>query len=292
MRTRAGESSESTGRAATQRRPRAGAVILGAAISIAAASCALAQDKIEFSEMIDDLVTANHILYHQGVLDGFGHVSIRDPRNPSRFLMSRALAPGLVTPGDIMEFDFDGKPSEQKGREVYSERFIHAEIYRARPDVHAVVHSHSPTVIPFSVTQVPLRPVATTASFLHAGVPVFEIRNVAGMTDMLVRNSALGKALAATLRAGPVVLLRGHGNAVVGPDVRRVVSRAIYTEVNSRLQLQALALGGPIAYISAEEGTMMEEGRNTNRMGSGRRQDRTWEMWKQEATRKSAPGSR
>lgn len=281
-----------TVRAATQLRLRAGAVIVGLAITIAATSGALAQSKVEVSEMIDDLVTANHILYHQGVLDGFGHVSIRDPRNPSRFLMSRALAPGLVTPRDIMEFDLDGKPSDQQGREVYSERFIHAEIYRARPDVHAVVHSHSPTVIPFSVTQVPLRPVATTASFLHTGVPVFEIRNVAGMTGMLVRNSSLGKALAATLGAGPVVLLRGHGNAVVGPDVRRVVSRAIYTEVNSRLQLQALALGGPITYISPEEGAKMEAARDATRTGSGRRQDRTWEMWKQEASSRSAARSR
>ena len=282
--------SDSTVRAAAQRRLRTCAVIL--VLGIAAASGALAQTRPGFDKMIDDLVSANHILYHQGVLDGFGHVSIRDPRNPSRFLMSRALAPGLVTPADIIEFDFDGKPLDQQGREVYSERFIHAEIYRARSDIHAVVHSHSPTVIPFSVTQVPLRPVATTASFLHAGVPVFEIRDVAGMTNMLVRNGALGKALAAKLGAGPVVLLRGHGNAVVGPDVRRVVSRAIYTEVNSRLQLQALALGGPITYISPEEGTKMEQARDASRTGTGPGQDRTWEMWKQEASMRSTAGSR
>src|SRR5579862_1202194 len=125
----------------------------------------------EVQAVIDDLVIGNRILYVQDIVDSYGHISARDPRNPERFLMSRARAPGLVTAADIMEFDLDGEPVHDDDRPIYSERFIHSEMYRARPDVMAVVHSHSPTVIPFSVTQVPLRPVATTASFLSPAVP-------------------------------------------------------------------------------------------------------------------------
>lgn len=262
-----------------------GTALALAALALAPAQGARAQGAPDINAWIDDLVTANHILYHQGVLDGFGHVSIRDPRNPARFLMSRALAPGLVSPKDIMEFDLEGNAIDRQGRSVYQERFIHAEIYKARADVNGVVHSHSPTVIPFSVTQVPLQPVATTASFLYTGVPVFDTRKVAGMTSMLVSNGALGRSLADTLGKSSVALLRGHGNAVVGPDLRRVVSRAIYTEVNARLQMQALALGGPVTYIAPEEGALMEKQRDRYVPRTGQGQDRTWDMWKQEAER-------
>src|SRR5215471_4426447 len=136
--------------------------------------------------VIDDLVAANRILYRQGVVDGFGHVSARHPTRPDRFLMSMAKAPGRVVAEDIMEFDLDGKPIDGRGRPTYQERFIHSEVYKARRDVNAVIHSHSPTVIPFTVTQVPLRPVHNAASFLAGGVPLFEMRNVAGMTNNLV----------------------------------------------------------------------------------------------------------
>ena len=261
-------------------------VTVAAAILVASLAPARAADR---AAIIDDLVVANHILYRQGVLDGFGHVSVRDPANPTHFLMSSARAPGRGSADDIMEFDLDAKPVDGRGRPIYSERFIHAEIYRARADVQSVVHSHSPTVIPFSVTQVALKPLATTASFLAAGVPVFEIRSVAGMSNMLVNDRARGHALAASLGQSAVVLLRGHGDAVVGPDVRTVVSRAIYTEIDARLELQALALGGPITYIAPEEAAASEEGRKANGPGSEHGTDRTWEMWKEDAQR-GGPG--
>ena len=242
-----------------------------------------AQTAPDLAALIDDIVVANHILYHQGVLDGFGHVSVRHPSVPGHFLMARALAPGRVTRDDILEFDVDANPVKAGGPPVYSERFLHSEIYRARPDVMAVIHSHSPTVIPFSVTQVKLRPVATTASFLSPAVPVFEMRQSAGMTNLLVDDKARGEALAEILGNHPVALMRGHGDVVVGSSVRRAVSRAIYTEINARLQLQAVTLGGPITFIAPEEAALMEKGRDAAQAGHGA--NRTWDMWKDEALR-------
>lgn len=225
----------------------------------------------------EDLVAANRILAREGIVDAYGHVSVRHPSNPNRYLMSRSLAPILVTADDIMEYDLDSNPVDPEGRRSVLERFIHGEIYKARPDVKAVIHSHSPTVVPFSVTQVPLRPVIHDGSFLWVGVPVFEIRDVGGAAaaTMLVRNSALGKALAATLGDKPVALMRGHGNVVVGPDVQMAVRYAIYTEVNARLQAIAIGLGGPINYISAEEGAARD-------MSPGDFA-RAWELWKSKA---------
>jgi ribulose-5-phosphate 4-epimerase/fuculose-1-phosphate aldolase len=259
------------------------ALLLVAGSMLPLAAPARAQATADLKPLIDDLVAANHILYRQGVVDGFGHISARHPTRPDRFLMSMAKAPGRVTAEDIMEFDLDGKPIDGRGRPTYQERFIHSEVYKARPDVNAVIHSHSPTVIPFSVTQVPLRPVHNTASFLAAGVPVFEMRNVAGMTNNLVNNSAQGKALAETLGDRPVTLMRGHGNVVVGPNVRRTVSRAIYTEVNARMLIQAVTLGGPITFIDPEEAKHLEAGRGMQETGHG--VDRTWQMWLEDASR-------
>jgi HCOMODA/2-hydroxy-3-carboxy-muconic semialdehyde decarboxylase len=256
-------------------------IAFAAALLLASAGRAQAQGNSELAALIDDLVVANRILYHQGVLDGFGHVSVRHPTRPDHFLMARAIAPGRVTRDDIMEFDVDANPVERSGRPIYSERFIHSEVYKARSDVSAVVHSHSPTVVPFSVTQVPLRPIITVASFLSPAAPVFEIRASAGMTNLLVNNSARGKALAEVLGPHPVALLRGHGDVVVGPNLRRTVSRAIYTEVNARLLWQATTLGGPITIIAPEEAAQMEAGRDTASEGHGA--NRTWDMWKDEA---------
>ncbi len=225
--------------------------------------------------VIENLVAASRILADQGVVDAFGHVSIRHPANPNRYLMSRAIAPALVTADDIMEFDLDSNPVDQRGRGMFIERFIHGEVYKARPDVNAVVHSHSPGVIPFGVTQVPMRPVMHTGSFLYVGVPVWEIRKAGGTTDMLVRNPELGKSLAETLGDKPVALMRGHGDVVVGPTVQRTVIRAVYTEVNARLQTIALSLGGPITYISAEEGALRDR--------AGGDESRAWDLWKAKA---------
>jgi HCOMODA/2-hydroxy-3-carboxy-muconic semialdehyde decarboxylase len=228
--------------------------------------------------LIEDIVTGSRVLADFGVLDGFGHVSARHPANPNHFLMSRSLAPALVTAADIMEFDLDSNPVDQRGRSMFLERFIHGEVYKARPDVNAVIQSHSPGVIPFGITNVPMRPVFHTAAFLHVGVPVFEIRDAGGTTDMLVRNAALAKALAVTLGDKPVALMRGHGNVVVGPNVKRATIRAVYTEVNARLQTIALGLGGPINYISPEEGALREKNPGE--------EARTWDGWKEKALRK------
>jgi ribulose-5-phosphate 4-epimerase/fuculose-1-phosphate aldolase len=226
---------------------------------------------------IEDLVAANRILAQEGILDAYGHVSIRHPSNPGRYLLSRSLAPILVTAQDILEYDLDSNPVAPKGRTSVLERFIHGEIYKARPDVKAVIHSHSPTVVPFSVTQVPLRPVLHAASFLWVGVPVWESRDAGDPAGagMLVRNAALGKSLAAKLDDKPVALMRGHGNVVVGRDVQTAVRYAIYTEVNARMQAIAIGLGGPINYISAEEGAARD--RESAEPG------RAWELWKKKA---------
>lgn len=226
--------------------------------------------------LIEDLVAANRVLAQEGVLDAYGHVSVRHPSDPNRYLVSRSLAPILVTAEDILEYDLDSNPVNSKGRGSVLERFIHGEVYKARPDVNAVIHSHSPTVVPFSVTQTPLRPVIHVASFLWVGVPVFEIRDAGGpATNMLVRNGALGKALASTLGNKPVALMRGHGNVVVGPDIQMTVRYAVYTEVNARLQAIAIGLGGPINYISPEEGAAIDK--NPGDIA------RAWELWKKKA---------
>lgn len=226
--------------------------------------------------MIADLVTASHILADQGVVDGFGHVSVQLPSNPNHFLMSRSMAPSLVASDDIMEFDLDGNAIDGQGRPVFLERFIHAEIYKARPDVQSVVHSHSPAVIPFGITQVPMRAVYHVAAFLAEGVPVFDIRKADGMTDMLVRTGPLRKSPADALGRKSVVLMRGHGDVVVGPTIPLTVFRAVYTEVNAKIQAQAIALGGPVTYLDVEEGEKANKALDLIYL-------RAWELWKKSA---------
>jgi len=227
--------------------------------------------------LIEDLVAANRILAEEGVLDAYGHVSIRHPNDPNRYLLSRSRAPILVTSSDIMEYDLDSNPIDPQNRRSVIERFIHGEIYKARPDVKAVIHSHSPAVIPFGITQVPMRPVIHAASFLWVGVPVWDSRNAhdPASASMLVRNGALGKSLASTLGDKRVALMRGHGNVVAGPDVRTAVRYAIYTEMNARLQSAAIAIGGPINYISPEEGAARDTAPSDFA--------RAWELWKNKA---------
>jgi HCOMODA/2-hydroxy-3-carboxy-muconic semialdehyde decarboxylase len=228
-------------------------------------------------KLVEDLVAANRILAMEGVVDGMGHVSVRHNRDPNRYLISRARAPALVVAEDILEFDLDSNPVIPTSQRLYSERFIHGEIYKARPDVIAVVHNHSPSVIPFTVSSVPLRAVAHSGGFMAEGLPIFEIRNAGGMTDMLVRNAALGRALAQALGNKSAALMRGHGAAVVGPSLPHVVGRSIYLEVGARLQAQAIALGGTINYLDPEEGRRIEARRDYIR---------SWEMWKREAMAK------
>jgi ribulose-5-phosphate 4-epimerase/fuculose-1-phosphate aldolase len=247
------------------------------ALLLALASAALAQTKQARDQaLMDDLVTANHILASEGILDGYGHVSVRDPANPNRYFLSRSLAPGLVTPADIIEYDLDSNPIGDT-RLSYRERFIHGEIYKARPDVMAIVHDHSPAVIPFSVSSVPLRAVSHMAAFIGEGIPVFEIRDVDGMTDMLVSNPKRGQALAKVLGDHPAALMRGHGAAVVGATVKEAVGRAIYLDLNARVQEQAILLGGKVTYFEPEEAkkTAPQDGFV-----------RAWDVWKRKVATK------
>ncbi len=227
--------------------------------------------------LIADLVTANRILFAQGVVDAFGHVSARHDKRPDRFLLARNMAPGLVTAEDIVEFDLDGNPVTAKGRRVYLERFIHGEIYRARPDVMSVVHSHSPAVVPFGVVpSVPLRAVCHMSGFIGTAAPVFEIRDTAGpATDLLIINQALGAALAASLADGLLVLMRGHGSTVVGGSVRQAVYRGVYTEVNANLQAAALRLG-PVTYLTSDEA-------RTAMASTETQVNRAWDLWARQA---------
>jgi HCOMODA/2-hydroxy-3-carboxy-muconic semialdehyde decarboxylase len=228
-------------------------------------------------KLFEDLVAANRILVDQGVLDGYGHVSVRSPDNPERFWMSRSLAPELVTTADLLEHDLDGNAKDAPPDvKLFLERFIHAGIYRARPEVKAVVHNHAPSLIPFGATGVPLRPLYHMSAFLGSGVPVFDIRAAAGATDMLVRTPALGRALAQALGPHSVVLMRGHGAAVVGPDLPHAVFRSVYTEVNARLQAQAMALGRKVTYLDAEEARLAEAAMETTLA-------RPWELWRKKA---------
>jgi HCOMODA/2-hydroxy-3-carboxy-muconic semialdehyde decarboxylase len=220
---------------------------------------------------VAELVLANHILANEGVLDAYGHVSVRDDRNPNRFLLSRAVAAGTVTAADIIVYDLDSKPVKETGNAGFVERFIHGEIYKARPDVMAVVHSHSPEVIPFTVTSVPLRPMIHMAGFMPQFVPVFDNRPVAGMTDLLIRTPELGHALAEMLGNNPIILLRGHGDVVVGPSLHTVVGRAYYMTVDARTELQAILLGGgKVTYLAPEEAE------KTAAHGDF---ERAWEYW-------------
>jgi HCOMODA/2-hydroxy-3-carboxy-muconic semialdehyde decarboxylase len=231
------------------------------------------------NDSIDELVDANHILFQQGVVDGFGHVSRRDPANPEQFLLSRSMAPALVTEADILTFDLDSRPLRPDAPSVYLERFIHGAIYRARPDVMAVVHSHSPAVVPFSaVSGTRLRAVCHMCGFLGSGAPIFEIRDVAGpASDLLIRSASLGEALARRLGDRAVVLMRGHGSTVVGGTLRQAVFRAVYAELGARLQAEAMRLG-PVTYLTAEEAEAAA------RSNDGQI-DRAWDLWRMAATR-------
>jgi len=229
-------------------------------------------------EHFDDLVAAYRILAEHGVIDAYGHVSIRSPDNPQRYYIARSLAPEVVQVEDIMEYDLDSKPLDERGRESVRERFIHGEIYKARPDVKAIVHSHSPSVIPFGVSKTRLQPIYHMSSFMGVDVPVFEIRDVAGSaSDLLVRNARLGAALANVLGDKTVVLMRGHGSVTVGTSIPQVVFRAYYAEMNARLQSEAIKLGA-VTYLTADEAAASAKTNDALVM-------RPWELWKRKVTK-------
>ena len=231
--------------------------------------------RMSSTSLIADLAAASRILATQGVVDGFGHVSLRHPEAPDRYLMSRAVAPALVTPGDIMEYDLDSNAINANGRSSFLERFIHGEIYKARPDIQSVVHSHSPSVIPFGLVRVPLKAMFHNAAFLAEGVPVFDIREKFGATDMLVRDREKGAALASVLGSKDVVLMRAHGSVACGGTLQRAVFRAVYTEVNARIQhwTTALAGGAGMAGLDADEARLADD---VNQNAA----KRAWELWR------------
>ena len=231
-------------------------------------------------DALQDLVAAYRILAAHGVIDAYGHVSLRSPRHPERYYLARSIAPELVSEEDLIEYDLDSRPINANGRDSVLERFIHGEIYRARPDVACVVHNHSPSVVPFSVTGVPMRALYHMAAFVGEGLPNFEIRDTRKGTDLLIRDSILGKALAEKLAGKPAALMRGHGSVVVGESLPRAVGRSIYLEQSARMQMQALALAGPsgrITYLDVAEV-----------QASVTRQDyyRAWPLWRAKALKR------
>jgi HCOMODA/2-hydroxy-3-carboxy-muconic semialdehyde decarboxylase len=229
-------------------------------------------------ELLQDLAIANRILVHEGVLDGFGHISLRHPDREDRFFIARSMAPGLVTVDDLLQVDLDGVVHDERGRRTYVERFIHSAIYAARPDVKSVVHSHSPSIIPFGVTGARLRPICHMSGFLGAVTPVYEIRHSAGeSTDLLISSQALGQSLAQVLGAASVALMRGHGSVTVGHSIEQSVFRAIYTEKSAQLQMQAMRLG-EINFLTDGEAQATSAMNDTHLQ-------RPWEMWKRRALR-------
>lgn len=195
--------------------------------------------------LIEDLVLGYTILVNEHVLDSFGHVSVRSPDDPDKFLMPRAMPPSLVTADDIVTFDIaDSRPLDADGRRVNGERFLHGEILKARPDVNAVIHSHSQATLPFSIGDVPLKPVVIQAGFMRPETPNFEIRDVRGSgRGAQITDIPRAVALANALGDGPLALLRGHGNVVVGSSVRQAVVYAVYIDINARMQMDTIALG-------------------------------------------------
>jgi HCOMODA/2-hydroxy-3-carboxy-muconic semialdehyde decarboxylase len=230
---------------------------------------------VSHSALIDDLVAANRILSHHGVLDAYGHISARDPVNPQRYWLSRSMAPVLITAEDIIEFDLDGNPVRAGENRLFFERVIHGEIYKARPDVMSVVHSHSPSLIPFCNSDTKLRPMVGNAAFLGAGVPVFDIRSVDDEGDLNICTVPQAAALAQALGSDWVVLLRRHGAVAVGESIRQCVRHAIIAERNARQQIEATLLG-PVQFLTESE---IEFARRSKPKDPAR----AWQLWKQQA---------
>jgi HCOMODA/2-hydroxy-3-carboxy-muconic semialdehyde decarboxylase len=228
------------------------------------------------SELVEKVAKANRILYKLGVLDGFGHISARMDNSPDHFLLSCNRAPALVAPEDVLVYDMQGELAMQTDKRSYLERYIHSEIYRLRPDVMSVVHSHSASVIPFSVTDVELKPIYHMSGFLGGGVARFEIRDTAGDdNDLLIRDRNLGEALATSLGRKNFVLMRGHGATIAAPSVEIAVFRAYYAESNAKLQLSAMTMNSPINFLKEKEAL--------NAMATNEGQiKRAWDFWCQQ----------
>lgn len=235
-----------------------GAFLLAAALFAAPCHAQSDPDK-EDEARIQDIITASHILTNEGILDSFGHITARSAKNPTHFYMPRAMAPALVSRADIVEVGLDCKPVAPNAPRLNGERYIHCEVYKARSDVNSVIHTHDLAVIPFGVAGVSLKPVVAQAGFLPPETPLFEVRD-ANASDkdrgMLVRTAKLGDALAKKLGGNPVILMRGHGNTVVGRSVREAAIRAIYTHIDAQAQGAALALSPTITPLNESELTL------------------------------------
>src|SRR5712691_12552599 len=233
---------------------------------------------MRLTQALDELVTANRVLAREGVVDSFGHVSARHPDRPDRYLLSRARAPDCIEADDIMEFTLEGEPTNARGRKPYLERFIHGAIFEARPDVHSVVHNHSPSVIPFSVTATKLKPLLHMCANIGHEVPVWDSHDKFGDTALLVENMEMGRDLARAMGSGRTILMRGHGATVLAPSVRHAVFISIYLEVNAKLQMQAMAMGN-ITFLTAGEidNVISRTGPYTL--------NRAWENWCRRANR-------
>jgi HCOMODA/2-hydroxy-3-carboxy-muconic semialdehyde decarboxylase len=210
---------------------------------------------VDRAAAISELVIANRVVAHLKLVDSFGHVTIRNPENPLRFLMSRARAPRLVTPEDILEFDLDSTPIDPAptGKRPYSERFIHGCIYKTRPDVMSICHNHAHELLPLAVTKTVMRPALHTAAVIGREVPVWDIRDQFGDTNMLVTSNEMGASLAALLGMGKAALMRGHGSVVVGATVQDAVFSAFYLRLNAEVMIKAMSTGETITYLSPGE---------------------------------------
>lgn len=230
----------------------------------------------EQERLINDLVIANRILAHEQVCDAYGHVSIRNPKNPKTFFMARSLAPDLVTSDDIVELDLEGNPVHDEKRHLYLERFIHGSILESRPDVMSVVHAHAEEILPFGIANgTPLRPVIHAGSFIGANVPVWDIADRFGDTNMLVANVDQGRDLAKTLAENNVALMRGHGFAAAARSLIEVVRMSVYLPRNARALSRALHLGGEIKSLSQGE----IDARNRGYKPYSPETWRAWEYW-------------
>lgn len=232
----------------------------------------------DHTDLLRDLVIANRILANEGVVDGYGHVSVRHPDKPERFFLARSRSPELVERQDLLEFGPDGEPTMDNAPAVYLERFIHAAIYEARPDVQSVVHNHAEELIPFGITDTPLRPVFHNAARIGPEVPVWDIADRFGDTNMLVTRMEQGRDLAARLGGNRLVLMRGHGVSIAMPSLQYAVTTAIYAQKNARIQAQAMAMG-KVRYLSPGELALATDQASSGTIGS----NRTWEYYSRRA---------
>ena len=195
------------------------------------------------AELRRELSTAYRIVANEGILDAFGHISVRHPENPKRYFLSRSRAPALVEPDDILEYDLDSNPIVPPVTRPYSERVIHGEIFKARPDVNAVCHHHAPPIMPFAISGVPLVPVFHLGAAMGRYAPFWDSRDEFGDTNLLVVKPEEGASLARALGSHAIVVMRRHGATVVGGNLRELVFRTIYSAKNAEHQLAAAALG-------------------------------------------------